>query len=160
MDAGRRDYPLCDEHARAHELSWEASEWEVAQEVTGDRLRIARGWGYESLERLALNAHEAAKEGVLKAGAKADLAREIADAARKKSRMERIAELTPEQHAESRRLISRADALVNARTMLEDYAQGQANEKFLRRTLGVLIEEAERATEEAHRYHEEVGIRA
>jgi hypothetical protein len=58
-----------------------------------------------------------------------------------------------------RRLISRADALVNARTALEDYATSKVPEKKPRRTLSVLVEEGEKATKEAHRYHEEIGIR-
>ena len=58
-----------------------------------------------------------------------------------------------------RRFISRSDTLVNARTALEDYATGKVSEDSLRRTLAVLIEEGEKATEEAHRYHEEIGIR-
>ncbi len=136
----------------------ECNEWSVAEEITGDWLRVARARKSYELERLALHAHEGAKEGFLKANAKAELASEIADAPRK-GRKDKIAELTPEQDAESHRLISRADALVNARTALEDFAIGKVPEKNLRRTLAVLVEEGEKATEEAHRYHEEIGIR-
>jgi cell division protein FtsX len=67
--------------------------------------------------------------------------------------------ITPEQDAESRRLISRADALNNAYTALEDHATGKVREDSLRRTLAVLVEEKERAAEEAARYHEEIGLR-
>ncbi len=62
-----RDYPLCAEHARANELSLESSEWGVTEEITRGWLRVARAWGFEDLEQLALNAHESAKEGFLKA---------------------------------------------------------------------------------------------
>jgi hypothetical protein len=48
---------------------------------------------------------------------------------------------------------------VNAHTTLEDYATGKIPEEDLRRTLAVLVEEGERATEEAHPYVEELGIR-
>ncbi|MCA1717287.1 MAG: hypothetical protein LC781_10795 [Actinobacteria bacterium] len=158
MHPENRDYPMCGEHARAYELALESMGRSVTEDVTGDWLRIARAWGFEDLERLAFNARESAKEEFLKAEARAELAREVADAPCK-SRKDRIANLTPEQDAESRRLISRADALVNARTALEDHATGKMDEEALRRTLGVLVEEGERATEEAHRYHEEIGIR-
>lgn len=151
------DYPLCDEHARANELWMESSEWGIAEEVTGDWLRIARAWRLEGLEQLAVIAHESAKEGFLKADARTELATEIADAPRK-GRKDKIAELTPEQDERLRRLINRSDGLVNARTALEDFATGKVPEKNLRRTLAVLVEESERVNEEAHRYSEELGI--
>jgi hypothetical protein len=113
-------YPArCEEHARAYEVSLEAGEWSVAEEVTGDWLRIAQAWGFEALEGIAAHAHEDARMGFLKADVRADLAHEIADAPRK-SRNDKIADLTPEQDAEPRRLIRRSDALMNARTALED----------------------------------------
>jgi polyhydroxyalkanoate synthesis regulator phasin len=48
---------------------------------------------------------------------------------------------------------------VNARTALGDHATGKMLEEVLRRTLAVLVEEGEKATEEAQRYMEEIGIR-
>ncbi|MCA1716003.1 MAG: hypothetical protein LC781_03790 [Actinobacteria bacterium] len=152
-----RDYPMCGEHARANELWLECNEWSVAEEITGDWLRVARAWKSYELERLALHAHEGAKEGFLKANAKAELASEIADAPRK-GRKDKIAELTPEQDERLRRLINRSDALNNARYDLEDHATGEVSEKRLRASLAVLVEESERANEEAHRYSEELGI--
>jgi len=153
-----RDYPLCDEHARANELSLESSEWGVMEEITDGWLRVARAWGFEELEQLALNAHESAKEGFLKAEARAELAAEIADAPRKGC-AERIANLTPEQDEELRQRITRSDGLNNAYTDLEDHAAGKVRENRLRRTLGVLVEEKERAAEEVGRYKEELGLR-
>ena len=58
-----------------------------------------------------------------------------------------------------RRLISRSDALVNTRAALEDHARGKVSEKGLRRTLAVLVEEGERAAEEARLCQEELGLR-
>ena len=40
-----------------------------------------------------------------------------------------------------------------------NYATSKMLEEVLRRTLAVLVEEGEKATEEAHRYMEEIGIR-
>ena len=49
---------------------------------------------------------------------------------------------------------------MNARTALEDHTRHRQDpEEVLRCTLAVLIEEGERAAEEAHRYHEEIGLR-
>lgn len=110
------------------------------------------------LEDLAITAHDHAKEEALKAEARAGLAREIADAPRE-SRRERIVDLTREQNEKITRLIRRSDAFTNARTALEDHAAGEMDEKVLRRTLGILVEEGEKATEEAHRYSEELGIK-
>jgi hypothetical protein len=45
-----------------------------------------------------------------------------------------------------------------AYTVLEDALEGEIRPDAKRRALGVLIEESERATEEAHRYQEELGI--
>ena len=56
-------------------------------------------------------------------------------------------------------LIRRSDALTTAYTILEDALEGEISSDAKRRALGVLIEESERATEEAHRYQEELGIR-
>jgi hypothetical protein len=159
MFPGERDYPLCDEHARVHELSGESAYRETAYYVTLDWLRLARVWGHEDLEQLATDAHEDAKQEFLKVEAKAGLAREIADAPRKKCREDRIAELTPEQDAELRQLMRRSDEFNNAYTALEDHATGKVDETSLRRTLAVLVEESERAAEEAHRYSEELGLR-
>jgi polyhydroxyalkanoate synthesis regulator phasin len=48
---------------------------------------------------------------------------------------------------------------VNARTALEeDSRHRQDPDEVLRRTLAVLVEEGEMATEEARRYQEELGI--
>ncbi len=152
-----RDYPLCDEHARANKLWLESSDWGVAEEVTRDWLRVARAWGFEDLERLALNAHEDAKEGYLKADARAETAQEMADAPRE-SRKDKIAALTPEQDAECRRLMRRADELNNAYTALQDNAAGEIPEENLRRTLATLADERDRANEESHRYKREVGL--
>ncbi len=153
-----QDHPLCDEHAHADKLWREAGEWSIAEEVTGDWLRVARAWRFEELERLALYVHEDAKAGFLKAEARADAVQEMADAPRER-RMEKIAALTPEQDAESRRLMRRADELNNAYTALQDNAVGKIPEENLRRTLATLADERDRANEEAHRYMEEIGIR-
>jgi hypothetical protein len=158
MNPKSRDYPLCGEHARAQELWWTFNEWSVAEEATRDWLRVTRAWAGHELTNIALGAHEKAKEGLWKAEAGAELAQEVADAPRK-SREDRIADLTPELDAESRRLLNRADALVTVRTSLEDYATGQLPEAVLRRTLGILVDEADKANEEVERYHEEIGIR-
>lgn len=152
-----RDYALCDEHARADELWRESSEWSVAEEITRDWLRVARAWRFEELERLALHVHEDAKAGCLKADARAELATEVADAPRE-SREDKIAALTPEQDAESRRLIRSAGELNNAYTILQDHAVAEIPEENLQRTLAVLAVERDRANEEAHRYMEEAGI--
>jgi hypothetical protein len=130
----------------------------VAEEVTRDWLRVASAWAVHELENIALGAHEKAKEGALKAEARAEGAQELADAPRK-SRQDKIADLTPEQDAESRRLMRRVDELNNAYTALQDHATGEVPEENLRRILAVLVEERDRANEEAHRYHEELGIR-
>jgi hypothetical protein len=79
------DYPLCDEHARAHDLAQEANDWVLAEEITRNWLRIAGVWGLEELEQLAINAYEDAKQRALKAQARTDLAIEITDAPRKGS---------------------------------------------------------------------------
>lgn len=90
--------------------------------------------------------------------ARAELAAEIADVPRKGC-AERIANLTPEQDEELRQRITRSDGLNNAYTDLEDHAADKVLEKRLRRTLGVLVEEKERAAEEVGRYKEELGLR-
>jgi hypothetical protein len=48
---------------------------------------------------------------------------------------------------------------VNAHHALEDHATGKIREEVLWRTFAVLVEEGEKATEEAHLYMEEIGIR-
>lgn len=153
-----RDIPVCAEHARCAELADESIHWETAYYVTLDWIKMAQAWGHEDLERMATNAHEDTKEELLKAEARADLAREIANVPRK-GRKERIAELTPEQDAESHRLIARSDALVTAYTVLEDAPEELIRDDARRRAMGVLAEEKDRATEEAHRFHEELGLR-
>ncbi len=164
-DATTRSYPgsdvvpaMCEEHARAQDLSMEAHEWGVAEEITGDWLRISRAWHFEDLEQLAVGAHESAIEGVLKAEARAELAGEIADAPRK-GRKERIRELTPEQDERLRRLMRRSDELNNAYTALQGRATGAIPDKNLRRTLAVLAEERDHANEETRQLQEELGLR-
>jgi hypothetical protein len=55
-------------------------------------------------------------------------------------------------------LCPRSDTFVNARTALKDHAAGSVPEEHLRQTLAVLIEEGDKAAEEARHYHEEIGI--
>jgi hypothetical protein len=62
-----RDYPMCDEHARVEGRAHEANDWGLAEEITGDWMRIARAWRLKDLEHLAAHAHEKAKEETLKA---------------------------------------------------------------------------------------------
>lgn len=108
---------------------------------------------------MATSCHEDANGESLKAEATADLARRIADAPRR-GLAERIADLIPEQDAERHRLIARSDAFAAAYTVLEDAPEEVViRPDAKRRAMGVLAEEKNRATEEAHAYHEEPGMR-
>lgn len=156
-----RDYPMCEEHARANELAFEAMDRDITESITADWLRIARAWGFEDLEQLAINAHESAKEESLKAEARASLAREIADAPRN---ADERPNLTREQDQKLRELVRRGDSLNDAYTTLEDAPLKQfgdeetSAEKARRRILAVLAGERDKGWEEAYRYKEELGL--
>ncbi len=152
-----RDFPLCDEHARLHELADEANDWSLIQEITHDWLRMSRAWSLPELEQFAMNAHESAKEGYLKAHSKVELAREIADAPRRNDA--RVpAQLKREEEEELRRRMRRCDELNNSFTTIEDVPEGQITEDARRRTLAFLVEERERAHEEFGQYRAELGL--
>ena len=91
----------------------------------------------------------------MKADARMELIMEIADAPRKEGQQPN---LTYEQEEEVRRLIKRSNAFNNAYTDIQDLPEGQIDEKRQRNTLAVLAEESDRATEEAHRRKEELGL--
>lgn len=146
---------MCDEHARALELADESRHWDVAVCVTGDWLSLALAWGHEDLERLARNAHEEAKQEFTKADARTDLAIEIANGPRKGGENPT---LSREQDEEVRRLIKRADAFTDAYTHIEDLPDDQIGEKRKVNILATLSEESERASQEAGRYKEELGL--
>lgn len=149
-----RDYPLCDEHARVEAFSNEVNDLGLAEEVTRDWLRIARGWGIETLEQLAENAHESAKEDYLKAHARFDLAVEIADAPRSGDKLL----LTREQEEKLREVIRRGDSLNDAYTTVEDAPEERLRDEDRRRILAELAIERDKAWAEAHRYKAELGL--
>lgn len=148
---------MCDEHARVQELVGKSRYWDTAVVVGEDWLRLARAWEHHDLEQMAAWAHEKAKAEFLKAEVRVDLATDIADAPRKGDERPN---LTREQDEELRRLIMRSDALTNAYTTIEDIPEGQIREDVRRRILGVLVDEHERAEEEANRYKAELGFKA
>jgi hypothetical protein len=145
----------CDEHARVHELFDEVNEANLAVEIATNWRDIARAWRLEDLERKTERVLQELKEESLRVGAKADLAREMADAPRKGDEKPN---LTQEQEEELRRLIRRSTALYNAYTTIEDIPGGQNEAGARRGMLAVLVEESDRATKEAHRYKEELGL--
>src|SRR5215210_7566211 len=80
---GDRRYPLCDEHKLVQELGEECFHWELAQTVVKDWLKMATAWKHQDLEQKAMNVHEDVKEEYVKAQARYELSREVADAPRK-----------------------------------------------------------------------------
>ncbi len=153
-----RDYALCDEHARLQECADEASDWSLVEEITRDWLRVAEAWRLPELLQLATNAHDTAKLEYLKAHAKVDLAEEIADSRRHDARVP--AQLRPEEREELRRRIRRSDELTNAYTTLERVPNGEMDEDVRDRTLGVLVEEQERAHRDYEEYRQKLGFEA
>lgn len=156
MRPEEQDYPLCDEHARVEALANEANDLGLAEEVTRDWLRIARGWGVETLEQIADHAHESAKEDFLKAHARLDLAVEIANAPRSVGKQF----LTREQEEKLRELIRRGDSLNDAYTTVEDAPEERLGDEARRRILAELAIERDKAWAEAHRYKAELGLDA
>ena len=146
----------CDEHARVHDLFDEANEANLAVEIATNWRDIARAWKLEDLERKTERVLQELKEESLRAGARADLAREMADAPRKG---DENPTLTREQDEQLRHLIRRSDALFNAYTTIEDIPEGRIEADARRPILAVLVEESDRATKEAHRYQEELGLK-
>lgn len=96
------------------------------------------------------------KQELLKAEAKADLAREIADAPRKGTESPN---LTPEQNEKLVQLMRRSDAFNDAYTALEDAPEGTLRPESLRGALATLAEERDKASEEVSRCREEIGLR-
>jgi len=148
-----KDYPLCDEHARVEELAKEANDLALAEDVTHDWLRVAKGWGIEVLEDLAEIAHEKAKEQYVKAHARLGLAVERADAPRSGEPF-----LTREQDEKLRELIRRGDSLNDAYAVAEDAPEERLRGEARRRLLGVLATERDKAWEETNRYKAELGL--
>lgn len=155
---GDRKWPACEEHRRAIEIQEVLMELDLAVEIAGDWLRIARSWSNDVLERetdrMLIGLRRQAERG----RHRAELAVEIAEAPRR-LRRSREPELPPEQEEHLEGLIRRADGLVAAYTAIEDAPEGTIAEKARRRSLAVLAEEMERAHQDAHRYQEEIGLR-
>lgn len=153
---------LCEEHARAYELSEEVNRWNLAESVTGDWLRVSEDWEHEDLERLARNAHEDAKGEAVRAEARAELAWQIAKAPPAAGSLPGSLEkphLNAEQDQKLVELIQRADSFNDAYAMIEDVPEeGVRDERWRRIILGVLAEAKEAANQEHERYREELGL--
>jgi hypothetical protein len=153
---GERRYPLCDEHKLVQELGQDCFYWELAQTVVEDWQKMADAWKHEDLEQMVINVAEDVKEEYVKAQARYELAREVADAPRKGAESP---DITRDQREELGRRIARADALQSAYCAIEDAPEDQWRESARLRALGVLAEERDHATEEAHQYKRELGFK-
>jgi len=157
---GDRKWPACEEHRRAIEIQEVLMELDLAVEIAGDWLRIARSWGNDGLERetdrMLIGLRREAERG----RHRAEIAVEIAEAPRRQ-RGPDAPELPPDQEERLKGLIRRADGLVAAYTAIEDAPSeaGTISEETRRRSLAVLADEMEKAHEAAHRYQEEIGLR-
>jgi hypothetical protein len=145
----------CEKHAHLHELAQELNDCTLVEDVTKEWLRIAEAWNIDGLISLAERAHDDAVQEMVRMEAKVDLAQEIADAP---PQGEGEPKLTLEQEEKLTELIHRADAFVDAYSMVEDVPEDRVqSEDRRKRIMGILAEAAEVANAEHSRYKEELG---
>ncbi|MBA3475009.1 MAG: hypothetical protein H0T57_17605 [Rubrobacter sp.] len=156
--ADEEEPTLCAEHARLVGLSDEMEDWyrtlfTITEWIEGP-VRKARD---EDLERLAFNARDEAR-------------REYGSLAVRAYAANLVAEQGPpepgevplffEQEEELARLIMRADALNDARRVLEDLDEDSLKLRDKWATIDALATSAADASEEVSRYRKEIGLRS
>jgi hypothetical protein len=77
---GKWRVAMCEEHKRFYDLSHETSRWETALYVIEDWQKMAKAWSHYDLEQMVAHILEDMREEYVKAQARYELAREVANA--------------------------------------------------------------------------------